>query len=105
MPALRFRGFSTDAKKPKASPTDGHLQHVMDGTAVVGQLQHVVPVPPAFADLAVQAHVVEKRQLDLQEAPALAPSGQEPWALKLKSAGDAWLAAANARRMESNTPT
>ena len=32
-------------------------------------------------------------------------SGQEPWALKLKSAGDTRLAAANARRMGSNTPT
>ena len=39
---------------------------------MVGQLQDVVPVPPALADLAVQSHVVEERQLDLQEAPAFA---------------------------------
>ena len=71
MPALRLRGLSTDANEAD-DVGDGHLQHVMDGAAVVGHLRHVVPVPPAFTDLAVQAHVVEERQLDLQEAPTSA---------------------------------
>ena len=61
-----------DRREEAEGVGDGHLQQVMDGAAVVGQLQHVVPVRPAFTDLAVQAHVVEERQLDLQEAPALA---------------------------------
>ena len=56
------------------------------------------------ADLAVQTHVVEERQLDFQETRPL-HSGQEPLALKLKSAGETWFAAANALRMGSNTPT
>ena len=60
--------------------------HVMDGAAMAGQLQHVVPVPPAFTALAVQSHVVEERQLDL-EKPRPLHSAQEPWALKQKSAG------------------
>ena len=93
-----------DRREEAEGVGDGHLQHVMDGAAVVGQLQDVVPVPPALADLAVQTHVVEERQLDFQETRPL-HSGQEPLALKLKSAGETWFAAANALRMGSNTPT
>ena len=93
-----------DRREEAEGVGDGHLQHVMDGAAVPGQLQDVVPVPPAFTDLAVQAHVVEQRQLDLQETPALAFRAGTP-ALKLKSAGDTRLAAANARRIGLNTPT
>jgi hypothetical protein len=51
---------------------DGHLEDVVDGAVAPGQLEDIVPVPAALAHLAVEAHVVEERQLDLEVTPTLA---------------------------------
>ena len=103
MPALRLHGLSTDANEAD-DVGDGHLQYVMDGAAVIGHLQHVVPVPPAFTDLAVQANVVEERQLDLQEAPTSA-FRVGTLGVEAEVRGRPGWRVANARRMASNMPT
>ena len=71
MPAPRFRGFSTDAKKSRASATVISSTSWMERPRQVSfstSSRYRLPL----ADLAVQTHVVEERQLDSQEAPALA---------------------------------
>ena len=51
---------------------DGHLQHIGDGVALVGDVERFAVVALAVADIAGNVHVGQEVHLDLDQAVALA---------------------------------